>query len=234
MSTTEKTPRADEILHRDDLLQGGFAGLREHRLVMDPKVFGAHAERGTWPGVGNFVYLADARFVPKGETGMHPHHEVDVITFMLKGRMAHQGSLEDGQMLEGFDVQVQRAGGHGFHHNEVNPDEYENRILQLWVLPEKSGQPPGYQIFKPQLGAVTSIYGGSEEPEETYPSKTHIKLALLTAGQELAREGPFLAYLATGSGRVNGTEVTEGDLIRGERLEFRGSEETHLTVVYLE
>ena len=68
-----------EILHRDNLPRGGFAGLREHRLVLDPKVFGPSVNPTAWPGIGNFVYLADARFVPKGETGMHPHKEVDVF-----------------------------------------------------------------------------------------------------------------------------------------------------------
>lgn len=39
------------ILHRDDLPEGGFAGLKEHRLVMDPKLFGSGANPGTWPGI---------------------------------------------------------------------------------------------------------------------------------------------------------------------------------------
>ena len=55
-----------EILHRDDLTLGGFAGLREHRLVMGSKVFGGHREPGTWDGIGNFVYLAE-RFMKAEE-----------------------------------------------------------------------------------------------------------------------------------------------------------------------
>ncbi len=72
-----------DILHRDDLPRGGFAGLREHRLVMDPSAFGTRADPGTWAGIGKFIYLADARFLPKGETGMHGHKEVDVISVMV-------------------------------------------------------------------------------------------------------------------------------------------------------
>lgn len=83
-----------QALHRDDLERGGFAGLREHRLVMYPKVFPGRANSGTWPGIENFVDLADARFMPNGETRMHDHKEVDVISVMAEGRIAHEGSLE--------------------------------------------------------------------------------------------------------------------------------------------
>jgi hypothetical protein len=87
-----------------------------------------------WSGIGNFVYLADARFVPKGETGMHPHREIDVISVMVEGRIAHGGSLEHGQELNPFDVQVQRAGGEGFSHNETNPDDMLGSVTPKTVL----------------------------------------------------------------------------------------------------
>ena len=74
-----------DILHRDDLPEGGFAGLREHPLVMDPKLFGGHANPGTRPGLGRFVYLADARFLPKGDTRMHDHREIDVVSVVENG-----------------------------------------------------------------------------------------------------------------------------------------------------
>ncbi|MCK5666803.1 MAG: hypothetical protein KAI17_25110, partial [Thiotrichaceae bacterium] len=66
-----------KILQRDELPLGGFAGLKEHRLIMSPELFGEYVNVGTWPGIGSFVYLADARFNPKGETRMHDHKEID-------------------------------------------------------------------------------------------------------------------------------------------------------------
>ena len=120
-----------EIIHRDDLHLGGFAGLTEHRLVMDPRPFGGHVEPGTWLGIGNFVYLADARFNPHGETRLHSHREVDVLSLMVEGRIAHEGSLEHGQEVSAGQVQVQRAGGEGFSHNEINPDDEKNRMIQF-------------------------------------------------------------------------------------------------------
>ena len=77
-----------DILHRDTLTEGGFAGLKEHRLIKDSLAFGADSNNdGSWPGLGNFVYLADARFMPHGETRMHKHMEIDVISVMVEGNI---------------------------------------------------------------------------------------------------------------------------------------------------
>jgi hypothetical protein len=54
-----------QILHKNSLPLGGFAGLKEHRLVVDRLVGGRD---DTWDGLGHFVYLADAYFDPYGET----------------------------------------------------------------------------------------------------------------------------------------------------------------------
>ena len=120
-----------KIIKRNKLRRGGFAGLRETRLVMSPRVFRSQQEAGTSPGLGRFVYLADASFLPHGDTRMHEHREVDVISVMVAGRIRHEGSLEDGQELQPGTIQVQRAGGEGFSHNEINPDSSKNRMIQL-------------------------------------------------------------------------------------------------------
>ena len=55
-----------DMLRRDALPLGGFAGLKEYQLIVDPRVFGEQSDARTWAGIGNLVYLADARYVPKG------------------------------------------------------------------------------------------------------------------------------------------------------------------------
>jgi len=221
-----------EILQRDDLKRGGFAGLRETRLVMDRRVFDVRAETGAWDGIGNFVYLADAKFLPKGETRLHDHKEIDVISVMVEGRIAHEGSLEHGQEMNSNHVQAQRAGGEGFSHNEINPDDAENRMIQLWVLPERAGGPAGYKLYSPKEGEMTRVYGGSPDQDETLDSQTFIDVGLLTAGNNVTIDGPFLAYVTRGSGRLNDKSVGDGDLIRGENLEFNAVEPTQLIVVH--
>lgn len=220
-----------QTLRRDDLHLGGFAGLKEHRLVTDRRIWGRSAAAGAWNGLGNFVYLADARFMPKGETHMHPHKEIDVISFMLEGRIAHEGSLEHGEELKNYDVQVQRAGGEGFQHNEVNPDDDWNRMIQLWVVPETPGAAADYKKYEPQQGQVTRIYGGDEHQKETFAAKTEISVALLESEQTISVEGEFMAYVTKGTGLANDQIVREGDLIKSKDLHFTANNDVHMIII---
>ncbi len=222
-----------EILKRDHLPLGGFAGLKEHQLVKDLAAFGPTANNdGSWPGLGNFVYLADARFQPHGETRMHKHREVDVISVLVDGRISHEGSLEHGKDLLRDDVQVQRAGGEGFSHNEVNPDDDMNHMIQLWILPETPGQPADYKVYQPEAGKLTRIYGGDSNQQADFPSKTVIDIALLEADQQIAVNGAFMAYLSRGEGTANDKHVQDGDLLRGESLNFKAGNDVQLIVVH--
>ena len=227
------------IVRRNSLRRGGFAGLRETRLVMSPRIFRGNRESGTSPGIGRFVYLADARFMPLGETRMHAHKEIDVISVMVEGRIQHEGSLEHGQELHADSIQVQRAGGEGFTHNEINPDDAKNRMIQLWVLPEVSGEPAGYQMFESTSGERKRIYGGTAEQDETFASHTIIEIAEVNAGDKLAQKGRSLVYMTTGSGTTdageNGdTTIREGDLVETTDFNFTANGDSKLIIVYEE
>ena len=222
-----------EILKRDSLNEGGFAGLKEHRLIKDPEIFGPHGnDDGSWPGLENFVYLADARFMPHGETHMHSHHEIDVISLMVDGNIKHEGSLEHGKDLSRNDVQVQRAGGEGFSHNEINPDNNWNRLIQLWALPEVAGQPAGYKVYKPAAGGLTRIYGGEKNGGSDFTSKTKIDVGLLSSGQQIKVDDAFVLYITRGKGTANNEQVQNGDLIRGNSLTFQASEDVQFIVIH--
>jgi len=217
-----------QVLQRDDLPLGGFAGLKEHRLVVDQRVGGGS---DTWEGLGNFVYLADARFLPKGETKLHPHKEIDVISVMVEGRITHEGSLGHGLSITADQAQAQRAGGEGFSHNEINPDEQENRMIQLWVLPEKPGEPADYRVNNLELGKLTRIYGGPKNETEALDSHTIMDVGILFADQEISKDGEFIAYVTRGGGHLNGEAVHEGDLVRGDHLKFKAANDNAQIII---
>ena len=220
-------------LQRNALPKDGFAGIREHRLIKDTRVFGPKAnEDGSWSGIGNFVYLANARFIPNGETRMHSHREIDVISVMVNGRINHQGSLSQGQHLNKNDIQVQRAGGEGFSHNEINPDADWNRMIQIWVLPEQSGQSVAYKVYQPKFGNTVRIYGGNPKAENYFPAETKIDVSLLETGQHIEINASFIAYITNGSGTANHEIIKDGDLIRGNHLQFEAIEKSQIIVVY--
>jgi len=221
-----------EILNRDSLKMTGFEGVREHRLVFDKRVRGEGTQGDAWDGIGQFVYLADARFVPGGETRMHNHKEIDVISLMLEGRLRHEGSLEHGQALEAFDVQVQRAGGEGFSHNEINPDDTENRMIQIWMLPEQQGGPAGYRHYQLSSGRVTRIYGGGADQDTVFAAKTCIDIARLDFGQSLDIDKPAMVYVCQGRGFINEDEAVEGNLLRFDQLTYDAAEDSLLILIH--
>ena len=223
-----------EVLHRKDIPLGGFAGLKEHRLVMNPKLFKTQASSGTWDGIGNLVYLADARFNPKGETHMHHHEEIDVISVMVEGQIEHQGTLGQGTMLNEGDIQVQRAGSDGFAHNEINPDDTHNRMIQLWVLPKEKGLVAEDRLYKNIPGQVTRVYGGKSDQNETLASHTTIEIVSLNPSQIYIQRTPFLAYLTVGSGTDNTLNFEEGDLIRGDEIDFKAISDVTMIVMQAE
>jgi redox-sensitive bicupin YhaK (pirin superfamily) len=221
-----------ELLKFDDLPQGGFAGLREKRFVTDSRVFGARKNPVAVEGIGNFVYLADANFMPNGETGLHPHREIDVISVMVAGRISHAGSLEHGQNLDTGAVQIQRAGAEGFSHNEINPDDQENQMLQIWVLPDEAGEPAGYKVFQPAPGERTHVYGGPKDQQDTFYSKTSIDVANLRTGETVSQPGEVMAYLSKGSGLVNGQPIVARTLMRASDIKFTADDESQLIVIF--
>jgi redox-sensitive bicupin YhaK (pirin superfamily) len=170
--------------------------------------------------------------MPHGETHMHSHHEIDVISVMVDGNIKHEGSLENGKDLSRDDVQVQRAGGEGFSHNEINPDGEWNRMIQLWVLPEVAGQAADYKIYKPVTGGLTRIYGGEDDGDTDFPAKTKIDVALPGNGQQIEVDEPFLAYITRGRGLANNEPVEEGDLIRGDAIKFKAMDDVQLIVIH--
>lgn len=221
-----------DILHRDALVRGGFAGLKETRLIRDKRINGTDEN---WDGLGKFVYLADAKYLPYGETNMHSHKEIDIVTIMLEGRLTHEGSLKDGQSMVANQAQVQRAGGEGFSHNEVNPDADQNRLLQLWILPETAGEPADYKFYHFQKNNLLRIYGGKKSQSETFDSHTIIEVGILMKGKKISHQGEFITYVTNGDALINGVMVKDGDLIRGDDFELTVlSESVQLTVISTE
>lgn len=218
-----------KIIHKEDLHYGGFAGLKEHRIVMDIRVFGPHKNQGTVDGLGSLLYLADAKFNPHGETHMHPHHEVDVITVMLDGRIEHEGSLEHGNSINEGEIQVQRAGGEGFEHNEINPNSKQNRLIQLWFAPEVLGEKAGYQYFAKSDKKVLRVYGGRDG--DTFESKTIMEIVKLKKGESFSQDGEFQAYITKGSLNAQTTILNDGDFFSEENINVNANEDSNFIFI---
>jgi redox-sensitive bicupin YhaK (pirin superfamily) len=86
-----------------------------------------------------------------GGFGMHPHRDMEIITYVLEGSLEHRDSLGTGSVIQPGEVQRMTAGT-GIRHSEFNPSEEQPvRLLQIWLLPEKQGLKPSYEqkSFRP-------------------------------------------------------------------------------------
>jgi redox-sensitive bicupin YhaK (pirin superfamily) len=76
--------------------------------------------------------------------GLHPHADMEIITWVLSGRLAHRDSLGNGGELTAGEAQVMTAGT-GIRHSEANPDPaVPIHLFQLWISTRRAGLKPAY------------------------------------------------------------------------------------------
>lgn len=154
--------------------------------------------------------------------GMHPHQNMEIITYMLGGELAHQDSLGNGSTIRAGDVQRMTAGS-GIVHAEMNPSITEAaHLLQIWLTPSKDGLEPSYEdkrIDPHRKLNQWCLIASHDAREDSLLIHQDVNLwaTYLHAGHSLDYQAPkgrsAYVQLARGRLRVNGEWLEQGDAI---------------------
>jgi quercetin 2,3-dioxygenase len=164
--------------------------------------------------------MNDDRVAGSGGFPMHPHRDMEIVTYVLEGALEHRDSLGNGSVIKPGDVQYMSAGS-GVTHSEFNPSKTEPvHLYQIWMLPEKKGLKPAYDQKnfdeaekRGKLRLVASPDG--RDGSLKIRQDNELYATVLGAGDSVkhALKPERYAYVqvARGSVKLNGQQLAEGD-----------------------
>ncbi|HSK01012.1 MAG TPA: pirin family protein [Kofleriaceae bacterium] len=164
--------------------------------------------------------INDDTVAPGHGFGAHPHRDMEILSYVLGGALAHRDSTGTGSVIRPGDVQRMSAGT-GVVHSEHNASDAEPvHFLQIWLIPSQRGLSPGYEqrTFPAadragRLRLVASPDG--RDGSLTVHSDAAVYAGVLGAGQRaelpLAAGRHAWVHVARGAARVNGHELGAGD-----------------------
>lgn len=154
----------------------------------------------------------------------HPHRDMEIVTWVLSGRLAHQDSIGNrGVIYPGLAQRM--SAGSGILHSERNDSSTEPvHFVQMWVVPDQSGITPGYQQREIDAhaldGALTTIASGIRGREGAialHNRNAALHAARLRPGAAVRLpEAPYLhLFVARGAVTCEGVgDLAEGDAVR--------------------
>ncbi len=149
--------------------------------------------------------------------GMHPHRDMEIITYILEGAIEHRDNMGNRGVIRPGEIQKMSAGT-GILHSEFNPSQTQPaHLLQIWMIPSKRGIKPSYEEHKFVPGELDGQFHPVAGPNATVTIQQDAELfaAKLKPGQkaihELRPERHAWLQVARGAGKVNGHPVKAGD-----------------------
>jgi redox-sensitive bicupin YhaK (pirin superfamily) len=171
-------------------------------------------------GFRSLRVINEDRVRPGQGFGTHGHRDMEIVSYVLEGSLAHKDSMGTGSVIVPGDVQYMSAGT-GVRHSEFNASDADPlHFLQIWILPDAAGYAPRYgqrrfedSEKRGRLRLVASPSG--EEGSLAIRQDVRIYSSLLGRGEavrlDLAQGRHAWVQVARGSVEVNGNRLSAGD-----------------------
>ena len=171
-------------------------------------------------GLGPLRVINDDRVIPSAGFDTHGHQNMEIVSYVLEGALAHRDSLGNGSVIRPGDVQRMSAGA-GIRHSEFNHSQTDPvHFLQIWIIPDRAGYPPSYEQkyfgATEKRGQLCLVASRDGRAGSVMLHQDVDMYAALLDGDDATdfdlREGR-LAWIqvARGEVRVNGQRLIEGD-----------------------
>ncbi|HKN28579.1 MAG TPA: pirin family protein [Roseiarcus sp.] len=167
-------------------------------------------------GFGPLRVINEDRVAPGGGFPTHPHRDMEIISYVVEGGLAHRDSTGTSSVIRPGDVQRMSAGTGG-RHSEYNASETEPvHFLQIWIIPEKQGLRPSYEqkTFSAEEKRGKLRLVGSRDGREgsvTIHQDVDLYATRLEAGENVSHR--------MSAGRGAWVQVVDGELtVNGEAL----------------
>jgi quercetin 2,3-dioxygenase len=149
--------------------------------------------------------------------GMHPHRDMEILTWVLKGALQHRDSMGNSGLIRPGELQHMSAGT-GIMHSEFNATSKDPvHLLQIWILPERKGLKPGYEQLAFADADLRNQFGLVAGPKAplTINQDANLYIVRLDEGKQalhtLAGGRHAWVQVTRGSVRLNGKELNAGD-----------------------
>lgn len=171
-------------------------------------------------GFGPLRVINEDRVQPKQGFGTHGHKDMEIISYVLDGALAHKDSMGNGSIMRPGDVQRMSAGT-GVRHSEFNHSDDELvHFLQIWIIPEEDGLEPTYEQmnFSPEEKAGQLRLVGSQDGRDgsvTIHQDVDLYATCLTDEQavihEIGEGRKGWVQVARGTATINDEQLYPGD-----------------------
>jgi len=199
-----------------------------------------------WMGFRSLRVINEDWVAPGNGFPTHPHRDMEIITYILDGKLEHKDSLGTGSVILPGDGQRMTAGS-GIRHSEFNPSSTEAaHLLQIWITPEKGGLQPSYEQKsfpeeekrgKLRLIASRDAQDGSVKINQD----AELYVSLLKPGEEVTHEFGAGRHgwlqVARGAVELNGTKLEQGDgaaISEEKKLSIKGTENAEVLLFDLD